>query len=47
MSEITFRQARPEEIETVLRLLPPFIIGREQIDDFLGVLDGVLGEVAG
>lgn len=31
--------------ETVLRLLPPFIITREDIDEFLSTLDVVLGEV--
>ena len=31
--------------ETVLRLLPPFIISRENIDEFLDALDEVLGEV--
>ena len=31
--------------ETVLRLLPPFIISRENIDAFLNTLDDVLGEV--
>ncbi len=31
--------------ETVLRLLPPFIISRENIDTFLNTLDDVLGEV--
>jgi acetylornithine/N-succinyldiaminopimelate aminotransferase len=33
--------------ETVLRLLPPFIIRGEQIDEFLGALDGILGEMEG
>ena len=31
--------------ETVLRLLPPFIISREDIDEFLTALDAVLGEI--
>jgi len=31
--------------ETVLRLLPPFIISRENIDEFLNTLDDVLAEV--
>jgi acetylornithine/N-succinyldiaminopimelate aminotransferase len=30
--------------DTVLRLLPPFIITRKEIDDFLGILDKVLSE---
>jgi 4-aminobutyrate aminotransferase-like enzyme len=29
----------------VLRLLPPFIITKDDIDEFLGVLDEVLGEI--
>lgn len=32
--------------DTVLRLLPPFIISRSDIDEFLAALDGVLGEVS-
>jgi acetylornithine/N-succinyldiaminopimelate aminotransferase len=32
---------------TVLRLVPPLIIQREQVDDVLAALDSVLGEVAG
>lgn len=32
--------------ETVLRLLPPFVISRDNIDEFLSALDVVLGEVA-
>jgi 4-aminobutyrate aminotransferase-like enzyme len=31
--------------DTVLRLLPPFIIGKEEIDTFLAALDDVLGEI--
>ncbi len=31
--------------DTVLRLLPPFVISQEQIDEFLDVLDGVLSEL--
>jgi acetylornithine/N-succinyldiaminopimelate aminotransferase len=31
--------------DTVLRLLPPFIITKDDIDEFLGVLDEVLGEI--
>ena len=31
--------------ETVLRLLPPFIISKTDIDEFLAALDGVLGEI--
>ena len=31
--------------ETVLRLLPPFVITRQDIDEFLRVLDEVLSEV--
>ncbi|NLT67550.1 MAG: aspartate aminotransferase family protein [Acidobacteria bacterium] len=31
--------------DTVLRLLPPLIISREDIDEFLAALDAVLGEV--
>jgi acetylornithine/N-succinyldiaminopimelate aminotransferase len=31
--------------ETVLRLLPPFIIGKQDIDEFLAALDAVLGEI--
>jgi acetylornithine/N-succinyldiaminopimelate aminotransferase len=31
--------------DTVLRLLPPFVITRKDIDEFLGVLDEVLGEI--
>jgi acetylornithine/succinyldiaminopimelate/putrescine aminotransferase len=31
--------------ETVLRLLPPFIISKSDIDEFLSTLDGVLSEV--
>jgi acetylornithine/N-succinyldiaminopimelate aminotransferase len=31
--------------ETVLRLLPPFIISEQNIDEFLAALDGVLGEI--
>jgi acetylornithine/succinyldiaminopimelate/putrescine aminotransferase len=31
--------------ETVLRLLPPFIINESQIDEFLAALDGTLGEI--
>jgi acetylornithine/N-succinyldiaminopimelate aminotransferase len=31
--------------ETVLRLLPPFVISRGDIDTFLGVLDSVMGEL--
>jgi acetylornithine/N-succinyldiaminopimelate aminotransferase len=30
--------------DTVLRLLPPFIITRKEVDDFLGILDKVLSE---
>jgi len=33
--------------DTVLRLLPPFIIRREQIDEFLGALDGILSDMEG
>lgn len=32
--------------ETVLRLLPPFVISRKEVDEFLQTLDGVLIEVA-
>jgi acetylornithine aminotransferase/acetylornithine/N-succinyldiaminopimelate aminotransferase len=31
--------------ETVLRLLPPFIISKQNIDDFVKALDEVLGEI--
>lgn len=31
--------------DTVLRLLPPFIIEKSHIDEFLGALDGILGEI--
>jgi len=31
--------------DTVLRLLPPFIIGKEEINTFLVALDAVLGEI--
>jgi acetylornithine aminotransferase/acetylornithine/N-succinyldiaminopimelate aminotransferase len=31
--------------ETVLRLLPPFIVTNRDIDEFLAALDGVLGEI--
>jgi acetylornithine/N-succinyldiaminopimelate aminotransferase len=31
--------------DTVLRLLPPFIISRNDIDEFLSTLDGVLSEI--
>jgi acetylornithine/N-succinyldiaminopimelate aminotransferase len=31
--------------DTVLRLLPPFVISRSEIDEFLAILDGVLTEV--
>lgn len=31
--------------DTVLRLLPPLIISREDIDEFLAALDAVLGEI--
>jgi acetylornithine aminotransferase/acetylornithine/N-succinyldiaminopimelate aminotransferase len=31
--------------ETVLRLLPPFIISRQNIDEFVGALDEVLREI--
>jgi acetylornithine aminotransferase len=31
--------------ETVLRLLPPFVISKQDIDEFLAVLDEVLGEI--
>jgi acetylornithine/N-succinyldiaminopimelate aminotransferase len=31
--------------DTVLRLLPPFVIAKEDIDEFLGVLDEILGEI--
>ena len=31
--------------ETVLRLLPPFVITRQDIDEFLSVLDEVLSDV--
>ncbi len=31
--------------ETVLRLLPPFILSRAEVDDFLGILDQVLTEI--
>ena len=31
--------------ETVLRLLPPFVISREDVDEFLKTLDEVLSEV--
>jgi acetylornithine aminotransferase/acetylornithine/N-succinyldiaminopimelate aminotransferase len=31
--------------ETVLRLLPPFIITKKDIDEFLAALDGVLAEI--
>ncbi len=31
--------------DTVLRLLPPFIITKQNIDEFLSALDGILGEV--
>jgi acetylornithine/N-succinyldiaminopimelate aminotransferase len=31
--------------DTVLRLLPPFIIGKQDIDEFLAALDAVLGEI--
>jgi acetylornithine/N-succinyldiaminopimelate aminotransferase len=31
--------------DTVLRLLPPFIIGKEEIDAFLEALDAVLSEI--
>ncbi len=33
--------------DTVLRLLPPFIIRPEQIDEFLTALDGILSEMEG
>jgi len=33
--------------DTVLRLLPPFIIRPEQIDEFLAALDGILSEMEG
>jgi acetylornithine/succinyldiaminopimelate/putrescine aminotransferase len=32
--------------DTVLRLLPPFIISKRDIDEFLAALDGVLTEIA-
>jgi len=31
--------------DTVLRLLPPFIIGKKDVDVFLAALDAVLGEI--
>ncbi|MEJ2110945.1 MAG: aspartate aminotransferase family protein [Acidobacteriota bacterium] len=31
--------------DTVLRLLPPFIVGKEEIETFLAALDAVLGEI--
>jgi acetylornithine/N-succinyldiaminopimelate aminotransferase len=31
--------------DTVLRLLPPFIITRKDIDEFLSILDGVLSDI--
>jgi acetylornithine/N-succinyldiaminopimelate aminotransferase len=31
--------------ETVLRLLPPFIITKNNIDEFLTELDGILEEI--
>ena len=31
--------------DTTLRLLPPFVITRAEIDDFLRALDTVLGEI--
>jgi acetylornithine/N-succinyldiaminopimelate aminotransferase len=31
--------------DTVLRLLPPFIISKNNIEEFLNALDGVLSEV--
>ena len=31
--------------DTVLRLLPPFIISKSNIEEFLNALDGVLSEV--
>jgi acetylornithine/succinyldiaminopimelate/putrescine aminotransferase len=31
--------------ETVLRLLPPFVITRKHIEDFMGVLDEILTEI--
>jgi acetylornithine/succinyldiaminopimelate/putrescine aminotransferase len=31
--------------ETVLRLLPPFVISRSDIEEFLAALDGVLSEM--
>jgi acetylornithine/succinyldiaminopimelate/putrescine aminotransferase len=31
--------------DTTLRLLPPFVVTREEIDEFLRTLDAVLGEV--
>jgi acetylornithine/N-succinyldiaminopimelate aminotransferase len=31
--------------ETVLRLLPPFVVSRQEIDEFLQTLDQVLGEL--
>ena len=31
--------------ETVLRLLPPFIISKKNIDEFLSALDAVLGDI--
>jgi acetylornithine/succinyldiaminopimelate/putrescine aminotransferase len=31
--------------ETVLRLLPPFVVTRQEIDEFLHTLDKVLSEV--
>jgi len=33
--------------DTVLRLLPPFLISRKDIDEFLAALDDVLSEIAG
>jgi acetylornithine/N-succinyldiaminopimelate aminotransferase len=33
--------------DTVLRLLPPFLISKTDIDEFLAALDEVLGEIAG
>jgi acetylornithine/N-succinyldiaminopimelate aminotransferase len=32
--------------DTVLRLLPPFIISKGDVDEFLAALDGVLDEIA-
>ena len=32
--------------ETVLRIMPPMNVTRDQINDAIGILEGVLGEVS-